>query len=200
MYNLCPPPLLTYPARPSSGGRFDLAIKAGAYSAPDAWAFEPKYNGWRALLHVLTGTLFNRKGQLLSIRPSDDVMLELQETPFEWLDLEFLRNRHDIGKGSVIVLDWPVTDISYESRRGFLGMYFPTLSIHEKPTATHLTPSYGFNEAPAIYEELKLINTRFGCTFYEGLVAKLRSSLYPIQVHSSDHETADWVKHRFTTS
>jgi len=200
MCNISSPPLLTYPARPKNGGRFDLAIKANAYNDPEHWRVEPKYNGWRALVHVRSGFLFNRHGYPLSISPDPSVLSAIQGMPFEWLDIELLRNRHAVGKGTVIVLDWPVTEASYESRRDFLGMLFDVLSIHDEPSGIHLPPSYPMTEGIAINEELKVLNARFGCTFYEGLVAKHIHSLYPIQTRSADEEFNGWVKHRFTTS
>ena len=48
---------ITYPARPINGGPLEKARpKHGE------WFYEPKYNGWRALVHVPTGTMFNRHG------------------------------------------------------------------------------------------------------------------------------------------
>ena len=52
----------TYPARPINGGSLELALPK-----PGHWYYEPKYNGWRALVHAPTGTMFNRHGQPLSI-------------------------------------------------------------------------------------------------------------------------------------
>ncbi len=52
----------TYPARPINGGSLELALPK-----PGHWYYEPKYNGWRALVHAPTGTMFNRRGQPLSI-------------------------------------------------------------------------------------------------------------------------------------
>ena len=61
-----PPPLYTYPARPLNGGPFDKAPpKRGA------WAAEPKFNGWRALVHIPSGTIFNRHGERNPGAPAD---------------------------------------------------------------------------------------------------------------------------------
>ena len=52
--------LITFPARPIQGGRLDLAPpKRGL------WFAEPKLNGWRALIHTPTGTMWNRHGALI---------------------------------------------------------------------------------------------------------------------------------------
>ncbi len=54
--------LLTYPARPIQGGRLELAPpKRGV------WFAEPKFNGWRALVHTPSGTMWNRHGKRLTI-------------------------------------------------------------------------------------------------------------------------------------
>src|SRR5437762_1954140 len=98
----------TYPARPINGGPLDKAPpKFGE------WYYEPKYNGWRALVHVPTGTMFNRKGERLSIQKEfTGAIEELQEINhqvcrIEWLDCEALERRHNIGRGMLIVLDLP---------------------------------------------------------------------------------------------
>jgi len=46
----------SYPARPLNGGRFGLLAQRPVH----LWS--PKLNGWRALVHTPTGTLFNRQG------------------------------------------------------------------------------------------------------------------------------------------
>ncbi len=56
------PALITYPARPIQGGRLELAPpKRGL------WYAEPKMNGWRALIHTQSGTMWNRHGTLLTV-------------------------------------------------------------------------------------------------------------------------------------
>jgi ATP-dependent DNA ligase len=53
---------LTYPARPVNGGHLKHALrKVGD------WSYEPKYNGWRAVVHVPTSTMWNRHGERLTI-------------------------------------------------------------------------------------------------------------------------------------
>ena len=61
----------TYPARPINGGRLELAPPK-----PGQWFDEPKYNGWRALVHVPTGAMFNRRCQPLSITGSFSAALK----------------------------------------------------------------------------------------------------------------------------
>ena len=99
------PPLYTYPARPLNGGPLDKAFpKRGE------WAAEPKWNGWRALVHVPSGAIYNRHGKLLSIAAEFASALEifratLDAEAFKWVDCEALERRHGIGRGTLIVLD-----------------------------------------------------------------------------------------------
>lgn len=97
----------TYPARPVNGGPLPLApVKRGG------WAFEPKLNGWRALIHVPSGTMFNRHGQRLSIAAAFTPALHrLRQLfpdghPIVWLDCEALERRHTLGQGTLFILDF----------------------------------------------------------------------------------------------
>ena len=98
------PPLITYPARPIQGGRLELAPpKRGL------WYAEPKLNGWRALIHTPTGTMWNRHGALLTIadcfRPALAALAKLAPRGLVWADCEALERRHNLGRGTLVVLD-----------------------------------------------------------------------------------------------
>src|SRR6266478_4854755 len=99
----------SYPARPLNGGALDLAPpKSGQ------WLYEPKYNGWRALVHAPTGTMFNRYGQHLSIAAEfANALKRLRETTVmvdgiavEWFDCEALDRRHTLGRGTLLAFDY----------------------------------------------------------------------------------------------
>src|SRR5713226_5221799 len=91
---------ITYPARPLNGGRFGLVTKKAVH----LWSM--KVNGWRALIHTPTGTMFNRQGEELTIAGEFAEALEdLSRSSIEWLDCEALERRHNIGRGSLIILD-----------------------------------------------------------------------------------------------
>ena len=88
------PSLITYPARPIQGGRLELAPpKRGL------WYAEPKLNGWRALIHTPTGTMWNRHGALLTIadcfRPALAALAKLAPRGLVWADCEALERRHN---------------------------------------------------------------------------------------------------------
>src|SRR5678816_3819971 len=98
----------TYPARPVNGGPFPKARpKPGGELQ---WVYEPKYDGWRALVHVPTGTMVNRHGQELTIANDfraalDAIRTTLDAEAFKWVDCEGLQRRHDFGQSSLIVFD-----------------------------------------------------------------------------------------------
>ncbi len=98
------PPLLAFPARPIQGGRLELAPpKRGL------WFAEPKLNGWRTLIHTPTGTMWNRHGTLLTIadcfRPALGALAKLADRGLVWADCEALERRHNLGRGTLVVLD-----------------------------------------------------------------------------------------------
>jgi len=194
----------TYPARPIGGGRLELAPRKSGL-----WHAEPKYNGWRALVHCPSGTMWNRHGSRLTIAREFESALEelrsLAPLGLEWADCEALERRHAIGRGTLVVLDWVVESATYLERREFLSSLIETerLSLGEWSTfpsdALVLTPSLA-DEGDAVhafYNSLKERNRALGSPFYEGVVMKRANSPYPIQLRSDSEEFRGWVKHRF---
>lgn len=112
---------ICYPARPINGGPLEKT-----HPKHGEWFYEPKYNGWRALMHVPTGTMFNRHGRRLSIQHEfAKALAQLQDSAtFEWLDCEALERRHSIGRGTLIVLDCVTEHLSYSARRRWLEKFF----------------------------------------------------------------------------
>src|SRR5438045_545370 len=101
--NIAAPP--TFPTRPINGGPFPQARPK-----PGQWTYEPKYNGWRALVHLQSGAMFNRAGLRMFISKELDEALELlcstlNAEAFKWADCEALERRHGIGQGTLILLD-----------------------------------------------------------------------------------------------
>jgi hypothetical protein len=200
---------LTYPARPVNGGQLKHALpKIGQ------WFYEPKYNGWRAMVHVPSGTMWNRHGTRLTIAREFKVALDiLRRSSLEWADVEALERRHGLGCGSLIVLDSPAPPSwsptpplwSYDFRRTFLYSTLVATNLGEcliqtfKPeeNTIYIAPSYGEAERDKLWQQLQDVNRCLGCIFYEGLVAKKTDSLYPLQLNSSEQTTATWMKHRF---
>lgn len=204
------PPLITYPARPIQGGRLDLAPpKRGL------WFAEPKLNGWRALIHTPTGTMWNRHGALLTIadcfRPALTTLATLSSRGLVWADCEALERRHNLGRGTLVVLDAVLAPCTspYVQRRATLESLIPCEpvfggdSAHPVPCGTAvLAPALRVEthtDALTFYQQLRAANRALGCDFFEGLVMKRADSPYPVQLRSPAEEFRGWVKHRFLT-
>ena len=204
------PSLLTFPARPIQGGRLELAPpKRGL------WFAEPKLNGWRALIHTPTGTMWNRHGTLLTIadcfRPALAALAKLANRGLVWADCEALERRHYLGRGTLVVLDvipesgTPI----YTARRALLESLLPCAPVFDgnssRPVpsgAVVLTPTRRADshaDALAFYQRLREANRVLGCDFFEGVVMKRADSPYPVQLRSATEEFRGWVKHRFLT-
>jgi ATP-dependent DNA ligase len=204
------PTLITYPARPIQGGRLELAPpKRGL------WFTEPKLNGWRALIHTPTGTMWNRHGTLLTIaacfRPALAALAKLSPRCLVWADCEALERRHNLGRGTLVVLDvipesgTPI----YTARRAMLESLLPCDPVFDGdssrpvPSGTVvLTPTRRADshvDALALYQRLRVANRALGCDFFEGVVMKRADSAYPVQLRGASDEFRGWVKHRFLT-
>ncbi len=197
----------TYPLRPLNGGRFDKApAKRGL------WAYEPKVNGWRALVHTPTGTMFNRHGERLSIAHEfGPALASLRECGLDWLDCEALERRHGLLRGCLIVLDWISPSDTYLARQDTLATHllpldtFHSLAPFAVPTQAtdkvmlfaHTLEADGPEVLLLCWQRLQDMNRVLDCEFYEGFVAKRTDSLYPLQLRSPSEEFPRWVKHRF---
>ena len=196
----------TFPARPIRGGKLELAPKKSGI-----WFAEPKFNGWRTLVHTPTGAMWNRHGQRLTIErefaQALAVLHDLAGSGLVWADCEALERRHQIGRGSLVVLDWITESGSptYEERRKFLvGLVeIERLSAGEwesfPENALLLPPSVRDEETRVLefYAGLKAINRRLRCAFFEGVVMKRGNAPYPVQLRSDTEECRAAIKHRF---
>ena len=204
------PALITYPARPIQGGRLELAPpKRGL------WYAEPKLNGWRALIHTPTGTMWSRHGALLTIadcfRLALGALAKLASRGLVWADCEALERRHNLGRGTLVVLDViPETGApSYEQRRVMLESLLPTDAVFSGDAsravpcgAVVLAPTMRAQsqaDALAFYQRLREANRALRCDFFEGVVMKRAESPYPVQLRSATEEFRGFVKHRFLT-
>jgi len=176
---------------------------------------EPKSNGWRALIYTPSGTMWNRHGDLLTIagcfRPPLAALAKLAPQCLVWADCEALERRHNLGRGTLVVLDFvPESGApTYEQRRAVLESLFPTHPVFSGDTkhpvpcdVAVLTPNHRVAsqaDALAFYERLRAANRAFGCDFFEGVVMKRADSVYPMQLRSATEECRGWVKHRFLT-
>jgi ATP-dependent DNA ligase len=199
------PSLISYPARPIQGGKLDRAPKKIGL-----WYAQPKYNGWRAVVHCPSGTMWNRHGGRLSIAHEFDAALrelkKLSERGLVWADCEAMERRHNVGRRSLIVLDW-IPDFgspTYEERRSFLEQVLPLerMSLGEGTMpegSVLLTPSIAETNGQALqlYRSLEAINRSVLADVFEGVVMKRAVSAYPVQLRSPDEKCRFWQKHRF---
>ena len=199
------PSLISYPARPIQGGKLDRAPKKIGL-----WYAQPKYNGWRALVHCPSGAMWNRHGGRLSIAHEFDAALrelqKLSEAGLIWADCEAMERRHNVGRRSLIVLDLIPDSGSpiYEERREFLDSLVPlerrSLGEGTMPEdSALLTPSIADTNGQALqfYRSLEAINRSVLADVFEGVVMKRAVSAYPVQLRSPDEKCRFWQKHRF---
>lgn len=212
----------TYPLRPSNGGPPD---KMRPKPQPDKWIYEPKFNGWRAIVHTPTGRMFNRKLEPLSIEAEFATVLDTIRTHYtknsftpEWIDCEALERRHNKGRGSLILLDYiptsptdptPLhlrqTTLDVELAHGHQCARNYAFEHEDPPENSLLIPSYEYStkyndpdmDPVAACARLQEINRALGCEFFEGVVAKHIDSLYPHQLRSPEQSTPYWIKHRW---
>jgi ATP-dependent DNA ligase len=202
------PALITYPARSIQGGRLELAPpKRGL------WYAEPKLNGWRTLIHTPSGTMSSRHGALLTIAdcfwPALGTLAKLASRGLVWADCEALERRHNLERGTLVVLDVVLESgaPTYEQRRAMLESLVPIDAVFSGDTsravpsnAMVLTPTMRADshaDALAFYQRLRDANRTLRCDFFEGVVMKQAGSAYPVQSRSAKEECRWWVKRRF---
>jgi hypothetical protein len=199
----------SYPLRPINGGPLPRArIK------PGVWSYEPKINGWRAVVNTRTGEMWNRKGERLSIEKEFAEVLDTLRSvslpeSMTWLDCEALERRHNVGRGSLVVLDYIPTGYDktpYLQRRETIRLAlcnspaWEAWRVEDCPRENKLMffdCCYDDGGKAAAWDHLQRLNTRFHAELFEGLVAKRTDSLYPPQLRSPSLEFPLWVKHRW---
>lgn len=203
---------ITYPMRPINGGPWltPSGTPAASRFKRDGWMYQPKYNGWRALVHIPTGTMFNRKGQRLSIEGEfKDALAQMRATldaeGFKWADCEALERRHNIGQGCLIVLDVvpenKYADAPAIDRWGWLEAVLDKLPMDDLPSSFPLLsvpPWVDENHVDEMWGALQAMNRFLGVEFYEGVVGKRQDSRYHRQLRFPDEANMNWIKHRWT--
>jgi hypothetical protein len=162
---------LTYPARPLNGGPLELAPPK-----PGQWSYEPKYDGWRALVHAPTGSMFNRHGQPLSIAAEFGGALKrlraaavkVDGNAVEWFDCEALDRRHALGRGTLLVFDyltvWGVGGEPLRQRKELLAQAFREHDWRQVPRPEALYSVQSHDPAALdpqeLYRQLRQLNAR----------------------------------------
>lgn len=166
---------------------------------PGTYRFEPKVNGWRALIHVPTLSVFNRFGKPFTTFElyEDSLNWIWEHSPFEWLDCEMLARRHALDAGRIIVLDWASQgNETYIERREAMIKVFPFATPSGDNAASMLIASC-LEDISYLWENLQEENERLNCEYYEGIVGKRIDSVYESQMVSPKNSTASWLKWRF---
>ncbi len=157
--------------------------------------------------------MFNRKLEPLSItaeftKALDILCPTLDAEAFKWADCEALERRHNIGRGTLIVLDC-IPEPQYKAeplheRLAWLRTVLPTASWNPclMPDDSVCVPPVVSDPAEdmrthPIWEHLQTLNRHANTEFYEGLVGKRADSIYPIQLRGPDTEFPHWQKHRW---
>ena len=135
-------------------------------------------------------------------------MAKLASRGLVWADCEALERRHNLGRGTLVVLDVvPESGTpSYERRRAMLESLVATDVVFSGDTsrpvpceAVVLTPTMRADshaDALAFYQRRRAANRALRCDFFEGVVMKRADSIYPVQLRSVT-ECRGWCKHRF---
>lgn len=173
------------------------------------WAWQPKVDDRRVVIHRPTRTIWNQYGKLSVAQDSgkfEAALDRLQGWPCftfnglstEWLDCGLMEYRHDMMRGSIIVFDLMSVG-TFAQRRAALEPCARPL-----PWATDLDECFNnsvflipqFDNGLSLYSVLKLQNESLQRMFYEGVVAKKVDSLYPM-FQRPKTATPNWIKHRF---
>jgi len=144
-------------------------------------------------------------------RPALAALAKLAPRGLVWADCEALERRHNLGRGTLVVLDVVLESDAptYEQRREMLGALLSCDAVLAGDAtcpvpcgAVVLTPSLRADshaDALAFYQRLRDANRALGCAFFEGVVMKRADSPYPVQLRSATEEFRGWCKHRFLT-
>jgi hypothetical protein len=181
------------------------------------WAYEPKVNGWRALVHAPTSRMWNRRGKRLSIEHEFTAVLEAirnADLPpeMEWLDCEALERRHDLGRGSLVILDYlapskttyderklSLADAIHpcgEIRKGFERWQFDRVPPPSDSAILFQSP-FTASDIDYYWQALQDLNKLWNAEVFEGFVAKRADSPYTRQLRSPNLESPYWIKHRW---
>lgn len=164
--------------KPIDGGQWSATSPLWATCA---WAFEPKWDGFRAIVHA-TGLILSRHGKPLRMAAHHgDAGTQLcRALGAQWLDCELLGVRDaNAPYLPLMVLDAAI-DGDYLERRKALERAIPTSSVELPTNGIWLTPySERGGEVWRAWQDYAHI---------EGVVAKPINSTYPCR---------SWVKFRY---
>jgi hypothetical protein len=89
----------------------------------------------------------------------------------------------------------------WRQRRELLTQAFSEYDYPELPLPEALCGVPGHDpealNPKELYRQLRQLNARWGCPFYEGVVSKRIADAYPVQLRSPNEAFVDWAKHRW---
>ena len=155
--------------------------------------------------------MFNRKLEQLSISYEfKPALAKFNKLPWEWSDVEALERRHNIGRGSLILLDYLPTNSAeiYTARKSYMHLccgFVGGIAVHKelnKPIANgqvYLPMNWRYEPKASLqlWEILQQCNRTLGSDFWEGVVAKRNDSIYPRQRRNAELDFPFWMKHRW---
>jgi hypothetical protein len=161
--------------------------------------------------------MWNRRGQRLSIEHEFAAVLEAIRTAelppeMEWLDCEALERRHDLGRGSLVILDYlalgkttyderklSLADAIHpcgEIRQGFERWQFDRVPPPSDRALLFQSP-FTASDLDHYWQALQDLNKLWNAEVFEGFVAKRADSPYTRQLRSPNLESPYWIKHRW---
>ena len=123
----------------------------------------------------------------------------------EWIDCEGLYQAHNVGKGTLVVLDSIVKGESIEKRRERFA-FLPEMPLSNDIGCNEVyrIPSFDWKaEAKAIWDKLLSLGEEWvkrgngSVPLFEGIVAKKKQSTYAFQNVDPKRETPLWHKHKW---
>lgn len=143
--------LIAYPPAPTNGGRLDVTTprKVGD------WAWQPKIDDWRGVVHVPTLRVWNQYGRRSTVAEQGKIekaLADLNATigaycpECQWLDIGIMENRHDMMRGCIVVFDWMVEQLNYDERRQPLARTLMTLPENVAGMLTNLNEGWKFKD------------------------------------------------------
>ena len=195
----------SFPAYPINGGRIEAAPKKIG-----TWIYQPKIDDWHGVVHVPTGRVWNQYGQPSSIAEKFFAPLRLlQKSPFKWLDVGLMNNRHDMMRGCIVIFDVIAPGPFIERRTGLEKVFADRIlpmasellehgSVHDQLFLINQTTEDEINPLPFWHRlQAENCNALLTKNFYEGVVAKRIDKPYPLQLRKPKEPTPWMMKHRF---
>jgi hypothetical protein len=163
------------------------------------------------MIHAPSGCVWNRHGEWSTLAPELTKPIRLmRDAGVVWAHCEVLGRRHEIAKGSIVILDTILEgrpEATWMERRTHMvcELNLPTQPLEpeefeEKTIYLVATRMFdGKNDLMEFWDQIKSLagDVKPENQFYEGLVAWRTDRPYPIQTRSPGEECPAVMKHRW---